>query len=47
MKQISIAVIGGSGLYQMDQLKNPQEHWLDTPFGKTLRFLRGMTEAIL
>ena len=35
MKQISIAVIGGSGLYQMDQLKNPQEHWLDTPFGKT------------
>ena len=35
MKQVSIAVMGGSGLYQMDELKNPQEHWLDTPFGKT------------
>ena len=35
MKKISIAVMGGSGLYQMDELKNPQEHWLDTPFGKT------------
>lgn len=35
MKQISIAVMGGSGLYQMDELKNPQEHWIDTPFGQT------------
>lgn len=34
MKKITIAVIGGSGLYQMDELKNPQEHWIDTPFGK-------------
>lgn len=34
MKEIAIAVIGGSGLYQMNELKNPQEHWIDTPFGK-------------
>lgn len=34
MKQISIAVMGGSGLYQMDELENPQEHVIDTPFGR-------------
>jgi 5'-methylthioadenosine phosphorylase len=34
MKKIAIAVIGGSGLYQINELKNPQEHWIDTPFGK-------------
>lgn len=34
MKKIKIGVIGGSGLYQMDALKNVQEHDVDTPFGK-------------
>lgn len=28
------AVIGGSGLYQIDGLENIQEHSLETPFGK-------------
>ncbi len=31
---ISLAIIGGSGLYGMSGLKDPQEHDLDTPFGK-------------
>ncbi|MDP2778411.1 MAG: hypothetical protein Q8O48_12295, partial [Anaerolineales bacterium] len=30
----SIAVIGGSGLYQMSGLKNAETVDLDTPFGK-------------
>lgn len=34
MKNIEFAVIGGSGLYQMDGLAQVQEHWIDTPFGK-------------
>jgi purine nucleoside phosphorylase len=29
-----LGVIGGSGLYAMSELKNTQEHDLDTPFGK-------------
>ena len=29
-----MAVIGGSGLYQMTGLENPREYDLDTPFGK-------------
>lgn len=29
-----IGVIGGSGLYQMQELKRPQEHVLNTPFGR-------------
>lgn len=29
-----LAVIGGSGLYQMDGLENAQQHQLVTPFGK-------------
>jgi 5'-methylthioadenosine phosphorylase len=28
-----IGILGGSGLYQMDALENPQEHTLTTPFG--------------
>lgn len=31
----SIAIIGGSGLYQMSGLQNSSEHNVDTPFGKT------------
>lgn len=30
-----IAVIGGSGLYQIDELKNKKELTIKTPFGKT------------
>ncbi|NMG61118.1 S-methyl-5'-thioadenosine phosphorylase, partial [Geitlerinema sp. P-1104] len=33
MTDIAIGIIGGSGLYQMDDLENRQEHDLDTPFG--------------
>jgi 5'-methylthioadenosine phosphorylase len=31
---IALAVIGGSGLYSMPGLKEPEEHELKTPFGK-------------
>jgi 5'-methylthioadenosine phosphorylase len=33
MTDIAIGIIGGSGLYQMDDLENRQEHQLNTPFG--------------
>src|SRR6516162_8490242 len=29
----AIGIIGGSGLYQMEQVRNPIEHKIDTPFG--------------
>ncbi len=31
---VSIAIIGGSGLYHMEHLENIREYDLDTPFGK-------------
>ena len=31
---ISLAVLGGSGLYQMNGLTDVEEHDLTTPFGK-------------
>src|SRR3990167_8979829 len=34
MQKTRIGVIGGSGLYQMDALKDVQEHEIDTPFGQ-------------
>jgi purine nucleoside phosphorylase len=34
MQKALVGVMGGSGLYQMDELQNAQEHQLDTPFGK-------------
>ncbi|HMU93471.1 MAG TPA: S-methyl-5'-thioadenosine phosphorylase [Anaerolineales bacterium] len=34
MEKASIALIGGSGLYQMAGLQNTTEHEIDTPFGK-------------
>ncbi|MEQ9666738.1 S-methyl-5'-thioadenosine phosphorylase [Coleofasciculus sp. G2-EDA-02] len=34
MAQATIGIIGGSGLYKMDALKDVQEVQLDTPFGK-------------
>jgi 5'-methylthioadenosine phosphorylase len=33
MKRIEIGIIGGSGLYQMPELKNIEEIKVDTPFG--------------
>lgn len=33
MKKIDIGIIGGSGLYQMDELKEIKEIKVDTPFG--------------
>src|SRR5881409_2661188 len=29
----AIGIIGGSGLYQMEELRNKTEHKIDTPFG--------------
>jgi 5'-methylthioadenosine phosphorylase len=34
MEQIKIGIIGGSGLYQMPELKNVREQEINTPFGK-------------
>ena len=35
MEQIKIGIIGGSGLYQMPELKNVREVEVETPFGAT------------
>ena len=32
---VSLALIGGSGLYEMSGLSDPREHDITTPFGKT------------
>ena len=29
----AIGIIGGSGLYEMEELRDPTEHKIDTPFG--------------
>ena len=34
MEQVKIGIIGGSGLYQMPELKNVREQKVETPFGK-------------
>lgn len=34
MEQVKIGIIGGSGLYQMPELKNIREQEVETPFGK-------------
>jgi 5'-methylthioadenosine phosphorylase len=34
MTQVKIGIIGGSGLYKMEALKDVQELTIDTPFGK-------------
>lgn len=51
-KKVSIAVIGGSGLYQMSGLENAETMDVDTPFGKpsapiTIGTLEGMRVAFL
>jgi 5'-methylthioadenosine phosphorylase len=44
-KAPAIGIIGGSGLYQMDELLEPTEHKIDTPFGATSDTLIGGTIA--
>jgi 5'-methylthioadenosine phosphorylase len=34
-EHVTLAIIGGSGLYEMPGLEDTREHNLDTPFGKT------------
>lgn len=34
-EQVTLAIIGGSGLYSMAGLSEPSEHNIDTPFGRT------------
>ena len=34
-EHVSLAIIGGSGLYEMPGLRDTREHNIDTPFGKT------------
>ena len=42
-KAPAIGVIGGSGLYQMEELREPAEHEIDTPFGAPSDALIGGT----
>ena len=51
-KQVLLAMIGGSGLYEMPGLRNTREYNMDTPFGKTsapiiLGDLEGQSVAFL
>jgi len=51
-KQVLLAMIGGSGLYEMPGLRNTREYNIDTPFGKTsapiiLGELEGQSVAFL
>jgi len=39
----AIGIIGGSGLYQIEQLREPTEHKIDTPFGPPSDTLIGGT----
>src|SRR5438045_6078587 len=39
----AIGIIGGSGLYQMEQLRDPAEHKIETPFGPPSDALIGGT----
>ena len=32
--KVRIGIIGGSGLYDIDELTDCEEHEIDTPFGK-------------
>jgi purine nucleoside phosphorylase len=32
MTNPAVGIIGGSGLYQMEQVHDPTEHKIDTPF---------------
>lgn len=51
-RQVLLAMIGGSGLYEMPGLRNTREYNMDTPFGKTsapiiLGELEGQSVAFL
>ena len=51
-KQVTLAIIGGSGLYNMSGLEQTEEIVVDTPFGKpsapiTIGTLEGMRVAFL
>jgi 5'-methylthioadenosine phosphorylase len=37
----AIGIIGGSGLYQIDEVRDPTEHKIDTPFGSPSDLLFG------
>ena len=52
MEQVSIGIIGGSGLYQMPELQNVREQMVETPFGSPsdafiIGELEGVTVAFL
>ena len=52
MEKVNIGIVGGSGLYQMPELKNVREVQMDTPFGKPsdafiVGELEGVTVAFL
>src|SRR5438067_11916895 len=38
---LAIGIIGGSGLYQMEELRDATEHRIDTPFGPPSDLLVG------
>ncbi|HEX8195881.1 MAG TPA: S-methyl-5'-thioadenosine phosphorylase [Pyrinomonadaceae bacterium] len=47
MEQVKIGIIGGSGLYQMPELKNVREKEVETPFGKPSdAFIIGELEGV-
>jgi 5'-methylthioadenosine phosphorylase len=47
MSKIEIGIIGGSGLYQMPELKDVEEVSVDTPFGKPSdAFITGTLEGV-
>ncbi len=47
MEQVTIGIIGGSGLYQMPELKNVREVEVETPFGKPSdAFIVGELEGV-
>ncbi|MDQ4120300.1 MAG: S-methyl-5'-thioadenosine phosphorylase [Acidobacteriota bacterium] len=47
MEQVKIGIIGGSGLYQMPELKNVREREVNTPFGKPSdAFIIGELEGV-
>lgn len=47
MEQIKIGIIGGSGLYQMPELKNIEEIEVETPFGAPSdKFIVGELEGV-
>jgi len=47
MEQVKIGIMGGSGLYQMPELKNVREKEVETPFGKPSdAFIIGELEGV-